>query len=140
MFPSTPINASAGCRVRESRIQLYVAGRLVNVLLASSGCAPPCTRPPAPGAFLVLLWFLLPATPVLSTFGFPKTVEDIHSAERLLDYLQRYNRALVRTTEVLHWFIFVFVWWFLAALYSLTKVFGGVTNVRSHQSITKPEA
>jgi len=94
----------------------------------------------ATGAFLVLLWFLLPATPVLSTFGFPKTVEDIHSAERLLDYLQRYNRALVRTTEVLHWFIFVFVWWFLAALYSLTKVFGGVTNVRSHQSITKPDA
>lgn len=32
-----------GC-VRESKIRLYVAGRRVNVLLASSGCAPHCTR------------------------------------------------------------------------------------------------
>ena len=94
----------------------------------------------ATGAFLVLLWFLLPTTPVLSTFGFPKTVEDIHSPERLLDYLQRYNRALVRTTEVLHWFIFVFVGWFLAAIYSFTKALGGLTNVQSRQSIPKPEA
>jgi hypothetical protein len=37
-----------GC-VRESKIRLYVAGRRVNVLLASSGCAPHCTRRPAPG-------------------------------------------------------------------------------------------
>ena len=36
--------------VRESKIRLYVAGRRVNVLLASSGCAPHCTRRPAPGA------------------------------------------------------------------------------------------
>ena len=31
------------------RGRLYVAGRRVNVLLASSGCAPHCTRRPAPG-------------------------------------------------------------------------------------------
>ena len=48
MFTSTLINASAGCRVRESKIRLCVAGRRVNVLLASSGCAPHCTRRPAP--------------------------------------------------------------------------------------------
>jgi hypothetical protein len=36
-------------RVRESKIRFYVAGRRVNVLLASSGCAPHCTRRPAPG-------------------------------------------------------------------------------------------
>ena len=51
-FTSTLINASAGCRVRESKIQFYVAGRRVNVLLASSGCAPHCTRRPAPGVLL----------------------------------------------------------------------------------------
>ena len=31
------------------RGRLCVAGRRVNVLLASSGCAPHCTRRPAPG-------------------------------------------------------------------------------------------
>jgi hypothetical protein len=31
------------------RGRLYVAGRRVNLLLASSGCAPDCTRRPAPG-------------------------------------------------------------------------------------------
>jgi hypothetical protein len=31
------------------QIPLYVAGRRVNLLLASSGCAPDCTRRPAPG-------------------------------------------------------------------------------------------
>jgi len=31
-------------------IRLYVAGRRVNLLLASSGCAPDCTRRPAPGS------------------------------------------------------------------------------------------
>jgi len=36
IFTSTLINASAGCRVRKSKIRLYVAGRRVNVLLASS--------------------------------------------------------------------------------------------------------
>jgi hypothetical protein len=39
--------------VRESKIRLYVAGRRVNVLLASSGSAPHCTRRPAPGVLLL---------------------------------------------------------------------------------------
>jgi hypothetical protein len=53
MFLSTFVNASAGCHVRESKIRLCVAGRRVNVLLASSGCAPHCTRRPAPGVLLL---------------------------------------------------------------------------------------
>ena len=39
--------------MRESKIRLCVAGRRVNVLLASSGCAPHCTRRPAPGVLLL---------------------------------------------------------------------------------------
>jgi hypothetical protein len=31
------------------QIRYYVAGRRVDLLLASSGCAPDCTRRPAPG-------------------------------------------------------------------------------------------
>lgn len=71
--------------------------------------------------FCVVLWFLLPQTPVLRTFGSPDSENDIRSTASLLRYLQDYNRAIVRTTEVLHWFLFVFVWWFVNTLYELTK-------------------
>lgn len=92
----------------------------------------------ATGVFLLLLWFLLPPTPGLSTFGFPQSVEDIKSAKHLLQYLQDYNRALVRTTEVLHWFIFVFVWWFLTAIYSLSKALSNVPDAQSDKASEKP--
>jgi hypothetical protein len=36
-------------RARESEARWCVAGRRVNLLLASPGCAPNCTRRPAPG-------------------------------------------------------------------------------------------
>ena len=73
------------------------------------------------GAFCLLLWFLLPTTPVLSTFDYPKTERDIQSASQLLTYLQDYNKAIVRTTQVVHWFIFVFVWWFLTSYFEFSK-------------------
>jgi hypothetical protein len=73
------------------------------------------------GAFCLLLWFLLPTTPVLSTFGYPTTEGNIQSASRLLKYLQDYNKAIVRTTQVVHWFIFVFVWWFLTSYFDFSK-------------------
>jgi hypothetical protein len=73
------------------------------------------------GAFCLLLWFLLPTTPVLSTFGYPTTEADIQSASKLLKYLQDYNKAIVRTTQVVHWFIFVFIWWFLTSFFWFSK-------------------
>ena len=73
------------------------------------------------GAFLLVLWLLLPCIPVLSTFGYPRTVDEIQSAKQLLHYLQDYNKALVRTATVVHWFVFVFIWWFLTTIYSLSK-------------------
>lgn len=94
----------------------------------------------ATGAVLVVLLFLLPMTPSLSTFGYPDTVEEIQPAERLLEHLQSYNRALVRTIQVLHWFMFVFVGWFLTAIYAFTKTFGHATNVPSPHSPPTPEA
>lgn len=73
-------------------------------------------------AFLAVLWlFVLPQTSILSTFGYPKSVEDIQSPKLLLEYLQAYNRALVRTTSVLYWFIFTFAAWFLSAVYTFAK-------------------
>ncbi|TYP95343.1 hypothetical protein LX73_0643 [Fodinibius salinus] len=76
----------------------------------------------AVGLLAILLWFLLPSTPSLSSFGFPETVKEIESKEQLLNYLQEYNQAIVRITQVVYWFIFIIVWWFLAAVYSVTKV------------------
>lgn len=77
----------------------------------------------ATGFLSIVLWFMLPSTPSLSTFGFPETINEIQSNEQLLDYLQEYNKAIVRTTEVIHWFIFIFVWGFLTSLYSVIKTF-----------------
>ena len=73
------------------------------------------------GGFCLLLWWQLPITPVLSTFGYPQNEINVQSAKPLLGYLQDYNRALIRTTEVLSRFIFVFVWWFIATLFDLSK-------------------
>ncbi|REL33547.1 hypothetical protein DYD21_09030 [Rhodohalobacter sp. SW132] len=75
------------------------------------------------GFLSIVLWFMLPITSTLSTFGFPETINEIQSNEQLLDYLQKYNKAIVRTTEIVHWFIFIFVWGFLTSLYSIIKTF-----------------
>ena len=75
------------------------------------------------GFLMLILLFMLPSWPSLSTFGFPETVNEIQSNEQLLEYLQGQNLAIVRTVQVVHWFIFLFVWGLLSALYSVTKVF-----------------
>ncbi len=74
--------------------------------------------------FLVVLWFALPSTPSLATFGYPKDVARISRPEDLLEFLQWYNRAIVRTTEVVFWFIFVFFGWVLASQRQLLKAMG----------------
>jgi hypothetical protein len=66
-------------------------------------------------AAAVLLWFSLPSTPVLASFGYPHTLDQIREPRLLLALLQEYNRALVRTTEVLSWFIFIFVFYLLGS-------------------------
>jgi hypothetical protein len=76
----------------------------------------------ATGSILILLLFALPSTPSLSTFGYPSDLERVTQPNRLLGLLQDYNRALVRTTEIVHWFIFVIVWWFISSVYSFAKV------------------
>jgi ABC-type transport system involved in multi-copper enzyme maturation permease subunit len=65
---------------------------------------------------IVVLYFTLPSTPVLKSFDFPKDVAEIKTEKQILHLFQQYNKAIVRTTEVVHWFLFSFVWWFLANL------------------------
>jgi hypothetical protein len=74
----------------------------------------------ASATLLVILWFALPITPVLSTFGYPKGLDDVSDPRRLLKYLQDYNRAVVRTTEVVHWLLF-FAFVFGSVLYDFLR-------------------
>lgn len=80
--------------------------------------------------FLTVVWFTIPNTSVLRTSPYPKSVEDIQSAEALLEVLRSHNRALVRTTAALHWFVLVFVAWFLLNTYRFCKA---VVNVLSEK-------
>jgi hypothetical protein len=73
------------------------------------------------GAMLLLLWFCLPITATLSTSGYPAGIEAVTQPQQLLNTLQEYNRALVRTTEVVYWLLFFFVWWFLTSLYAFSQ-------------------
>lgn len=80
------------------------------------------------GALCILLWFLLPRTFVLSTFGFPKSEGDIQTTKLLLKYLQDYNKALVRTTSVLYWFIFVFGSLFINSVFDFARAITAIDS------------
>lgn len=69
------------------------------------------------GVYSLVLWLCIPSTPTLETFGYPETLNDIKSDEQILKLLQDYNRAIVRTTEVLKWFLFGFIWFFMTNIY-----------------------
>jgi len=80
------------------------------------------------GALLVLLWLSLPSTPALKSFGYPQDITAIKNDSQLLNMLQEYNRAIVRTTEVLQWFLFLFIWWFLTALFGVLRAYKQVSK------------
>jgi hypothetical protein len=89
----------------------------------------------AVGALSVVLWFLLPSTATLSSFGLPETAQEIQSNEQILRYLQEYNRAIVRTTSVVYWFLFIFVWWFLSAVYVALTIVGKEHKQKYFQNV-----
>jgi len=74
------------------------------------------------GAFLIVLWLMLPQTPSLSTFGYPEDISDINTQEKVLKLLQRYNKAIVRTADVVRWSTFIMAFWFMSAVYQFLKV------------------
>ncbi|KGO81995.1 MULTISPECIES: hypothetical protein [Flavobacterium] len=82
------------------------------------------------GVVLAVLLFTLPSTPSLSTFGYPDTVADIDSQEKVLKLLQEYNHAIVRTTDALRWMVFIFIFWGIMTVYQLLKVYRGVLDER----------
>ena len=68
------------------------------------------------GGILLLLLLTLPRT-----FGFPQNLSTVKDDAEVLALFQAYNKAIVRTTEVLYWFIFSFVVWFLTTLNGVFK-------------------
>lgn len=74
------------------------------------------------GVILAILWFLLPMTASFSTFGYPETVEDVNSQEKVLKLFQNYNNVISRTIDVVHYLLFTFTFWFVASMYQLFKV------------------
>jgi heme/copper-type cytochrome/quinol oxidase subunit 2 len=75
------------------------------------------------GALLVVLWLSLPSTPSLKSFGYPDDISAIKGDAKVLNLFQEYNKAIVRTTEVLQWFMFLFIWWFLTILFGVAKAY-----------------
>lgn len=73
------------------------------------------------GSLLLFLWLLLPSAASLSTFGYPESVSQITNKKHLLDILQDSNKAIVRTTQVVHWLLFIFIFWFLSSFYEVLK-------------------
>ena len=74
------------------------------------------------GVIIFIAVLALPITPSLSTFGYPETLEDIGSQKKMLHLLQEYNKAIVRTTEVLHWMLFAAGIWVIGTLYKLISI------------------
>ena len=89
------------------------------------------------GFLSIVLWFLLPSTPSLQSFGLPKTVSDVQTSEQVLTYFQEYNEAIVRTTDVVYWFIFIFVWGFLSSLYTVIKAFKNLQSEEYFVNVRK---
>jgi Na+-driven multidrug efflux pump len=75
------------------------------------------------GVLIIILYLSLPSTPSLKSFGYPEDISAIKKDTDILRLLQEYNKAIVRTTEVLQWFLFLFVWWFLTTLFGVAKAF-----------------
>lgn len=75
------------------------------------------------GVVMTGLWFYLPMTPILSSFGYPTDISDVENNKKLLKYLQEYNIAIVKTTEVVSAMIFITTFWLVSIIISITKHF-----------------
>jgi hypothetical protein len=75
------------------------------------------------GFVMAFMLFWLPSTPSLASFGYPADIDDIENKQKLLKYLQDYNEAIVKTTEVVYWMIFITVFWFVSIIFSIIKHF-----------------
>jgi len=76
------------------------------------------------GLFWGILLLLLPSTAVLGSFNYPDSVNDVINSEKLLKYLQEYNKTIVRTTDVVKMFLLSSII-FLLNINEFTKLWKG---------------
>jgi hypothetical protein len=69
----------------------------------------------------------------LKSFGYPKDISAIKLDKDILRLFQEYNKAIVRTAEVLQWFLFLFTWWFLATLFGVVNAYKSSQNKTSEE-------
>lgn len=81
------------------------------------------------GAIFFVMLLLMPQAAVLSSFGYPETVEEINSPEKVLKLLQDYNKVMVRTTEVVYWMLFIFIFWLFMSVQQLLQIYRNKLDV-----------
>ncbi len=72
---------------------------------------------------MIILWFQLPSIPWLASIGNQDEVIAIGKNEKLLDYLQRCNDTLNEIKQVVHFMIFITVFWLVSIISSIIKHF-----------------
>ena len=72
--------------------------------------------------FFLLFAFALPSTPSLAVSGTSLTIDKLQNPDEMLLFLQRNNEALVRTTEVLFWTLFLIAFNLVGMLVQFFKV------------------
>jgi len=85
----------------------------------------------------LVLRFSLPSTPVLSSFGYPQTLQQISEPALMLKLLQEYNRAIVRTIDVLSWFIFLFVFVLVGSTVTIISTMN-IPDAQAHTPLQPP--
>jgi Na+/serine symporter len=90
------------------------------------------------GIVLVILWLALPSTASLSTFGHSKGLSDVTDPQVLMIYMRDCIQAVVRTTEVVGWLLFLLVLWFGSALYDFLRILTQRTASNPADSPSRP--
>ena len=77
----------------------------------------------------IYLWFCLPKTPSLSTFGRPEVVSDIASPDQLFKQFVEYNVAICQTSNVLLCFFILFAVWLQGSVIKLLNAWNDLGGI-----------
>ena len=75
------------------------------------------------GLVMIILWFQLPSMPSLALLGHHGEINALANNERLLNYLQHCNDAMDDIKHVVHFMIFITVFWLVSIVSSIIKHF-----------------
>lgn len=75
------------------------------------------------GIVMVIFLFLLPRAPWTATISSHMDLSNPENQERFLNYLQKSNDAIDRIAEIVHFMIFITVFWLVSLISSIIKHF-----------------